>query len=188
MQFSDIKKHLPNLLTMLRVLLVVPFVFFVLKDDFGSALIIFVLAAVSDFFDGYLARKWSVESMFGKIVDPLADKILLISSYVLFALLNHIPLYLAIVVVLKDVLIMLVVAMCKVSKIHLEFSPLMSSKINTTIQLVYIFIVLACKYFYINVPFIIELCSLFVCAFTVFSAAEYVEKYYWIKNAFCKNK
>ena len=188
MQISKVKKYIPNLLTILRILLVFPFIFFVFKDNFGSALFVFIIAAVSDFFDGYLARKWKTESMFGKIADPLADKILLISSYILLALISAIPLYLAIIVVSKDILIICTIVLCKVFKVHLKFSPLISSKINTTIQLIYIILVLACKCFYINVALAIMLCSIVVSITTIFCAAEYVKKYYWIKDAVCKAK
>ncbi len=78
------RKHIPNILTMLRFILVPFFIYAAFVSDSESAamlsLIIFMLAAFTDYLDGTLARKWDVISDFGKIMDPLADKLLVLSA------------------------------------------------------------------------------------------------------------
>ncbi len=101
--------NIPNTLTVFRVVLVPVFVYFLLKPDPISRIIalgVFFLASISDFFDGYLARKWNQESAFGRFLDPLADKALVISSIFAFVYLDQlIPLWMVLVIIGRDMLI-----------------------------------------------------------------------------------
>ncbi|MCK9328557.1 MAG: CDP-diacylglycerol--glycerol-3-phosphate 3-phosphatidyltransferase [Candidatus Cloacimonetes bacterium] len=76
-------KMIPNLLTILRVIAIPFFVFFIIKNQPLYGLVIFILASITDYFDGLIARKFNIISTFGKLMDPLADKILVISALVL---------------------------------------------------------------------------------------------------------
>ena len=176
-------KFVPNIITISRILLTFLFVPFFLSDEFTWALIIFSIAAVSDFFDGYVARKFKITSKFGAMMDPLADKVLMFVSYLLFAYEKIIPYYLAGVVILRDLLILVVVLTCLIKKIKLKFSPLMSSKINTTAQLVFVILILTCKTFSINLS--LDVLVLFVCVMTIYSGLDYAVRYKWIKNELC---
>lgn len=176
-------KFIPNFITILRILLAFLFAFLFLEGSFIWALIIFSAAAISDFFDGYIARKFRITSEFGAMMDPLADKILMFVSYLLFAYEKIIPYYLAAVVILRDILILAVVAICLIKKIKLKISPLPSSKINTTVQLTFVILVLTCKTFAINLP--LDVFALIVCGMTIYSALDYVRRYKWIKNELC---
>lgn len=89
-----IQKHLPNFLTFLRVLLIPVFIFLFWKENYLSATFVFILAALTDWFDGYLARRFQVLSPFGAFFDPVADKLLVISAVVLIVARG--PLYLSI--------------------------------------------------------------------------------------------
>ena len=74
-------KNIPNILTIGRILLIPVFLWLVFaRDAIASALLVFVVAALTDWLDGWLARKWQVISDFGKIADPLADKLLVLSA------------------------------------------------------------------------------------------------------------
>lgn len=77
-------RSIPNLLTLLRVLLIPVFIWFVFfgsgENRIAIAVLVFAVASFTDFWDGYLARKWNVISDFGKIADPLADKLLVLSA------------------------------------------------------------------------------------------------------------
>jgi cardiolipin synthase len=145
-------------------------------------LIFFGLAAISDFLDGYLARKYNASSDLGKMLDPLADKTLMIISYVLLAHVEAIPAYMAMIVAGRDFLILTVIGACKMRNINLEIRPHLSSKINTTIQLIFIVLVLACKSLSMHIPWFLDLGGLVVSVSTIFSGAVYVQKYYWIKD------
>jgi cardiolipin synthase len=176
------KKIIPNALSVARLVLSFVLIPLILNKSLTWAIILFAIAAISDFLDGYLARKFRASSALGALLDPLADKVLMTIVYALLAGVNFIPLYLAIIVIGRDILILSAVTLCKFRSIDLEIRPITSSKINTGLQLVFIILVLACNNLAMNVPYLLEICGMVVCVSTVFSGAEYVRKYYWIKN------
>lgn len=101
------KMNLPNKLTMLRMAMVVVFVVFMClptKLEWARyvALAVFVLASITDFLDGYISRKNNLVTKFGKIMDPLADKMLVASGFILIATAGIIPAWMAVVIVLRD--------------------------------------------------------------------------------------
>ena len=101
------KMNLPNKLTLLRILLVPVFVVFMCLPDKWEwaryvALGVFVLASVTDFLDGYISRKNNMVTKFGKIMDPLADKMLVASGFILIAAAGIIPAWMAVVIVVRD--------------------------------------------------------------------------------------
>ena len=98
----------PNLLSLLRIFLTPFFLFFFLKDDYVSKIIgtvIFFLASFTDWYDGYLARKYKKTTRFGQFLDPLAHKILVSSALVLFAVQNYIYIWMIVIIVGRDILI-----------------------------------------------------------------------------------
>jgi cardiolipin synthase (CMP-forming) len=101
--------NLPNSLTILRVVLVPFFIYCLFIDELAYkiyALIIFIFASLTDFFDGYLARKWRQETEFGRFLDPLADKILVTSSFLTFLLLDEqIEIWMVLCIIFRDMLI-----------------------------------------------------------------------------------
>jgi CDP-diacylglycerol--glycerol-3-phosphate 3-phosphatidyltransferase len=128
-----------NLLTIFRILLIAPFLYWINQGRFGSALLVFFIASITDFFDGYVARRFNQQSKLGQILDPLADKILTTASFLVMALPHpnfpSIPVWLAIAVVGRDLVILLgsliVLALTK----HNDFKPTMSGKVNTFLEL-----------------------------------------------------
>ncbi len=101
--------NLPNILTILRVVLVPFFIYFLFIDEFQFkvyAMLIFLFASITDFVDGYLARKWKQETEFGKFLDPLADKILVTSAFLTFLLLDEqIEIWMVLAIIFRDMLI-----------------------------------------------------------------------------------
>jgi len=95
----------PNLLSILRILLVPIFIIYMLNNRMLASLIVFIIAVVSDALDGFIARVFHQKSNLGAHLDPLADKILLISAYVTLAIFNLIPLWLAVLTISRDVII-----------------------------------------------------------------------------------
>lgn len=128
-------QHIPNFLTILRFLLVIPILFSILNQRFLLAFFIFALASLTDALDGLLARVYSWTSYFGAIVDPLADKLLLTTSFIALGWVGQIPEWLVILVVARDLWIIsgALVYRYVVGKIH--FSPTLLSKINTCLQI-----------------------------------------------------
>ena len=84
--------NFPNILTILRILLVPFFIYFLLQEQLFYKIIaftLFSLASITDFIDGYLARKWKQETEFGKFLDPFADKILVVGAFLALILLDE---------------------------------------------------------------------------------------------------
>ena len=99
--------NIPNLLTLLRIILVPVIVILLIQGLFLKALIVFVVAAFSDVLDGFLARILRQKTALGAYLDPIADKALLASSFVTLSILHVIPGWLAVIVISRDVIILL---------------------------------------------------------------------------------
>lgn len=102
---TDYLRQIPNTLTLLRIALVVPFAVMLLQEDYVAALILLFVAGFTDGLDGFLARYFHWRTLFGSIADPVADKILLVTTYVCLGWLGQMPWWLVVVVVLRDVII-----------------------------------------------------------------------------------
>lgn len=99
-------RFLPNILTIFRIFLTPFFVFCLLQDAWQRyAIVIFVTASLTDWYDGYLARKYKYDSDWGTFLDPLADKILVLSAFFTFAYLGVVKLWMVIVIVSRDLLV-----------------------------------------------------------------------------------
>ena len=142
MKKKEIVINIPNILTVIRILLVPLFVIFLLKNMFHFALLVFTIAAISDCFDGLIARYLNQRTVLGAYLDPLADKLLLSSSFIILAVIKSIPKWLAVIVISRDILIMLGVAIFAMTDIKFEIRPRITSKLTTVFQISTIFLVL----------------------------------------------
>lgn len=108
---SEKKFTLPNVLTLLRILAIPIFLYFLIQNDPLSrliALLVFALASITDFLDGFIARKYNMESRLGRFLDPLADKFLVVATLLAFYFLdNQIPLWAVLIIIGRDILITL---------------------------------------------------------------------------------
>lgn len=135
--------QLPNLITISRIALA-PVLILLLKDqEYAASLAVFVIAGVSDGLDGFIAKRFHFESRLGSILDPLADKILLLSSYVMLTLLNHLPFWLMLTVAFRDLLIVggYLVYTSMVGPVQMR--PSWLSKFNTFMQIALVIVILA---------------------------------------------
>ncbi len=135
-------RFLPNLITILRILLTAPFVWTLLHGHYGVALALFVVAGVSDGVDGFLAKHFDWISRLGAILDPIADKLLLISAYLSLGWLHRLPWWLVALVLLRDLVIVVGAAAYYFVVGRFAMAPLVSSKINTFAQIVLVVMVL----------------------------------------------
>lgn len=97
--------NLPNVLTIARVLIVPFFVMALLYHYHYYALVLFVTASITDLLDGMAARMRNEQTQFGKVLDPIADKLLMVASFVIFTMLEWIPLWLTITVLSRDIIV-----------------------------------------------------------------------------------
>jgi cardiolipin synthase len=128
-------RQIPNLITVLRILLVVPVVFALLERDFALALGLFLVAGISDGVDGFLAKRYHWQSRLGSLLDPLADKLLLVSSTLTLAWLGLLPWWLVAAVFLRDLIIVSGAVWWNFHVSLLEAEPTIVSKINTFMQI-----------------------------------------------------
>jgi cardiolipin synthase (CMP-forming) len=128
-----------NALTALRIILIAPFVYFIHEGRYSFALGLFFSASVTDFFDGYAARRLGQQTALGRFLDPLADKLLVAAAYIVMAIphasLPSIPIWLAAVVIGRDLLILLGSLAVFLTTKYSEFKPTFISKTNTTVEL-----------------------------------------------------
>ena len=128
--------NLPNCITLIRVLLVPLFAIFVLEGDYPDAFLVFAAAGVSDGLDGFLARVLHQKTKFGAVLDPIADKSLLITAFVMLAVVGLIPSWLTVLVVSRDVIIMAGIGILMFSQHDVTIRPSYLSKATTLMQLV----------------------------------------------------
>lgn len=166
--------NLPNLLTIARILLAPFIIWLIISGQMLGAFIAFLVAGVSDGVDGFLAKRWSQVTQLGANLDPLADKLLLVSIYVALGVGSHLPPWLVILVVSRDMLILGGLLVAWFMDRPMEIKPLMISKVNTFAQILLAGSVLAVLGLGIEVPGLIQLGSIVVGALTVASGSVYL--------------
>lgn len=140
---------LPNQLTILRIILTPLFLFFFLQHSFTQKLIgtvIFFIAAATDWYDGYVARKFNIITRWGQFMDPLADKILISSALFVFAFLGYLYWWMVILIVARD----FIITFLRLYALHLGKSIVTSylAKWKTSVQMTAVFVLLI----YLNLP------------------------------------
>jgi len=154
-----------------------PFLYLIKEGRFGFALLVFFVASVTDFADGYVARKFNQQSSLGRLLDPLADKLLTTASFIVMALPHvgfpSIPVWLAVSVVARDLVILLGSVAVYLATGFKEFKPTLLGKVNTFLELGLIVVFLA---FYTTgeLIFLLPLCYAIVITSVVLSGFEYV--------------
>jgi len=140
---------LPNFITLLRLAALPFFLFAIAAGNLGIALVIFVAAGISDGIDGYLARRFDMRSALGAYLDPIADKLLMMSSYLFLAVPSFpaavkVPVWLAVLVVSRDILLMTVALLLILTSNHRSFPPTWLGKVTTvTLILTVLFVLCA---------------------------------------------
>ncbi len=134
---------LPNAISLLRIALVAPILILILNGSFGWALALFWLAGFSDGVDGYLAKRFNWHTRLGALLDPIADKLLVAGTFITLAYTQHIPLWLAAIVILRDVVIVAGATIYNFFVRPVQGEPTRISKLNTALQLLFLMFVLS---------------------------------------------
>ena len=167
-------RHLPNIICVLRILLVYPIASALGEREYLVALALFIVAGLSDGVDGYLAKRFNWTSDLGKFLDPLADKMLLVTVFVEAAWLGLAPWWLTSAVVARDVFIGLGALVFRLWFGPLRGRPTVSSKFNTALQLLYIMALLVNAAMSFPPHEILDALAILVFATTVFSGLNYL--------------
>lgn len=141
---------------------------------------VFVAAGISDALDGFIAKRFNMETELGKYLDPLADKALLVSVYVSLGIEGHIPNWLVIMVVFRDVLIVGGALLFETMTHSLTMQPLMISKVNTTLQIVLAAAVMASVGYGIDLAVALDVVVILTAMATVLSGLSYAVV--WIRR------
>lgn len=167
--------NLPNFLSLARILLIPILIILLIHGAFGGAILIFILAALTDAADGMLARLMQQRTIIGSYLDPIADKLLSGSAYICLATLGFIPGWLAVLVISRDVIILggllILFIVSRIPKIQ----PTLASKITTFLQLLTIVVVLFSQIASFP-PLPLKVSIWATGTFTIYSGLQYVKK------------
>jgi len=165
--------NLPNILTLLRILLIPAFVIFIMNKQTGWALVTFAVAGVTDGIDGLLARLTHQRTELGAYLDPIADKLLLSASYITLAIIEVLPSWLTVVVLTRDVVILVGLLVFILTGHRPKLQPSLVSKVTTVFQISTILLALF-KGYYPSVEYFATFVLYGAAALTVISGAHYI--------------
>ncbi|MBI4275618.1 MAG: CDP-alcohol phosphatidyltransferase family protein [Rhizobiales bacterium] len=171
---------IPNLITLARILLVPVVVWAITSGEMLIAFILFLAAGVSDAVDGFLAKRFHMQSELGAYLDPLADKVLIVSIYVSLGITGAIPRWLVILVVSRDIMIVGAVMLSWLMGKPMQVKPLPVSKANTVAQIVFACLVLAALGFKFDARLAMDVLMALVAALTLLSIGFYVGE--WVRH------
>ena len=174
----------PNLLTVFRMVLIPVFVSLLFYQRFLLALFVFILAGVTDGLDGLLARRFNQKSQLGTILDPIADKLMLVTSFVVLSMRSvfpqpvpshlPVPFWVTVAVISRDVFILVGAAAINIVTGFRGFRPSMLGKINTTVQIAAITAIIFAASFPYGTGYYLPTLYATVFGFAVLSGAHYV--------------
>jgi cardiolipin synthase len=175
--------QIPNLLTLVRVAACPILVLLLHERNYELALYVFIAAGVTDGLDGYIAKKFDCVTSFGAVLDPIADKLLIGSAYIMLAILGDIPFWLLVVVMFRDLVIIVGYLILVVMGHDVPMRPTYLSKINTFMQISLMAAVLVEKAGFLEISALVTILIAGVLMTTIVSGVQYA--WYWgIKQEF----
>jgi cardiolipin synthase len=171
---------IPNLITLARILLVPVVVWAIAAGAMHLAFLLFLVAAISDGVDGFLAKRFGMKTELGAYLDPLADKVMIVSIYVTLASTGVIPLWIVILVVSRDIMIVGAIILSWLIGNPVKIKPHVVSKANTAAQIIYAALVLALYGYGFDAEPLLTLVMVLVAVLTLLSVAFYVAD--WVRH------
>ena len=172
----------PNVLSIIRIILTVPIVIALLKEQYLLTLLLFLVAGITDALDGWIAKQFSFQSRLGSILDPMADKILLTCSFIALYSVGILPLWLLMIIFVRDVIIVAGALGYFLGEISGErdlLEPTLISKFNTVLQIALVLFLLLVQ-IYIELEGLKEMVFIVVATSTALSGADYI--LLWVKK------
>jgi cardiolipin synthase len=171
---------IPNLITLARILLVPVVVWSIATGQILLAFLLFLVAGISDGVDGFLAKRFGMKTELGAYLDPLADKVLIVSIYVSLGITAVIPLWIVILVVSRDIMIVGAVILSWLMDRPVQIKPLIVSKANTAAQIVFACLVLGSHGLGIDIEPVLTMVMVLVAVLTLVSVAFYLAE--WVRH------
>ncbi len=166
--------QLPNLLTLLRIAACPVLVLLLHDRAYDVAMMLFLAAGITDGLDGYIAKRFNFVSSLGAILDPIADKLLIASAYIMLAMLEDIPFWLLIVVMFRDLVIVVGYLVLVGMGDDIPMKPTYISKFNTFLQIALVVAVLIGKADWLHAPLMVDALVIGVLLTTLVSGGQYV--------------
>ncbi|QJB57855.1 CDP-diacylglycerol--glycerol-3-phosphate 3-phosphatidyltransferase [Pseudodesulfovibrio sp. zrk46] len=168
----------PNILTIIRILLTPVFVMAYTSENFNLAWILFAIAGLTDALDGFLARIWNQRTQLGAMLDPLADKALLVTSFICLAAKGWIPDWFTVLVVSRDAIIIGGLAVLNFWGVDVRsrIKPIWISKFTTTAQILLVILVMLSRTFRIEMAFTLSVIIWVTAVATAWSGIAYVKR------------
>ncbi len=176
---SEAKFNIPNLLTILRIILAPVFMFLLLNDKYVAAFIVLFIASITDFLDGQIARRFNMMTEFGRLLDPIADKVLVFCTIIALLIRFNFPLWVGIIIMSRDVLLLLGGLIFLRKNLQNSLTPNIFGKVSTFFQLttIMVFILAALKGYY---ALWIDILIYLTVAITLLSGIIYIFRAYTI--------
>jgi len=134
--------NLPNSITVLRIAIIPVFLYFLVSEIYGAALLLFAFGSVTDALDGYIARKFDQVTDLGKILDPTADKLFLFFSFFASYFIGILPFWFFSIILLKEVIILTGLAALYLLVQKVDIKPNLIGKLSTTLQMITVMVIL----------------------------------------------
>lgn len=166
--------YLPNLICVARIGLTIPIVFYLTRSEFTGALLLIIIAGLSDGLDGFLARRFGWTSRIGGLLDPLADKLMFISVFAALTWIDLVPFWLFSVVIARDVVIVMGALAYELLIGPVEPNPSTVGKLNTCVALLYLFFVMTDQIYGWPSAVSILICGAAVFVLSLVSGMDYV--------------
>ena len=174
------KKDIPNVISILRIVLVVPIAYFLWNQNYLTALILFLVGGLSDGLDGFLARRYKWETELGVILDPMGDKLMMLTAYLLLGWHNLLAWWLVGLVIFRDLIIVFGTLLYRKFIGEAKLKPLFISKLNTAFQIVLVLLIMLSQVITLK-PLIIDSFLWLVVVTTIMSGYGYINE--WGKRA-----
>ena len=174
------KRDIPNLISILRIVLVVPIAYYLWNQNYSIALLLFLIGGLSDGLDGFLARRYHWETELGVILDPMGDKLMMLMAYLLLGWHNLLAWWLVGLVISRDLIIVIGTLLYRKFIGEAKLKPLFISKLNTVLQIVLVLFIMLSQVITLP-PLVVESFLWMVVVTTLMSGYAYIDE--WGKRA-----
>ena len=170
------KKDIPNIISIVRIVLVVPITYYLWSQNYLVALLLFLVGGLSDGLDGFLARRYHWETELGVMLDPMGDKLMMLSAYLLLGWHSLLPWWLVILVISRDLILVFGTLLYRKFVAVAKLKPLYISKLNTVFQILLVLIIMFSQVITIN-QLIVDSILWLVAITTVMSGYAYINEW-----------